>query len=59
MWHEWVRGERHTGFWWGKPKQRKKFLKNGQMILNVIFKKRDRRAWTGLNWLKLRISYLL
>jgi hypothetical protein len=46
---------RHTGFWWGKPKQRNKFFKNGQMILKLTFKKQYWRAWTGLNWLKLRI----
>ena len=45
------------GFWWGKPKQRnnlKKIVISGQIILKLILKKQDWRAWTGLNWLKLR-----
>jgi hypothetical protein len=56
MWHAWGGGERHAVFCWGKLKQRNKLKKNGQIILKLIFKKQDWRAWTGLNWLKLRIS---
>jgi len=52
-----VEGKGIWGCWWAKPKQRsnlEKIVINGQIILKLILKKQDWRAWTGLNWLKLR-----
>jgi hypothetical protein len=42
MWHVWVRGEMHTGFWWGVLKARNHFEGlgvDGKVILKWIFKK--------------------
>jgi hypothetical protein len=42
MWHVWVRGEVHTGFWWVVLKARNHFEGlgvDGKIILKWIFKK--------------------
>ena len=42
MWHEWVRGELHTGFWWGNLRERDHFEDPGvvgRIILRWIFSK--------------------
>jgi hypothetical protein len=49
------RGEVHTGFWWGKLRERdhlKDVVVDGKIILKWIFKKWD-GAWTGLIWLRI------
>jgi hypothetical protein len=41
----------HTGFWWGNLRQRDHFEDpdiDGGIILIQIFKRWDRRTWTGL-----------
>jgi hypothetical protein len=52
-----VRGEVHTGFWWGDLREGDHFEDPGvdrRIILNWIFKKWDGWAWTGLIWLRIR-----
>ena len=42
MWHEWERGEVHSGFWWGDLRERDSLDDIGVdrvMILKWIFKK--------------------
>jgi hypothetical protein len=52
----WGRGEEQTGFWWGNLTERD-YLEylgvDGRIILKLIFKKWDGRAWTGLVWLRI------
>ena len=46
----------HTGFGWEEVMERD-YLKDpgvdGRIILNFIFKKWNREAWSGLIWLKI------
>jgi hypothetical protein len=51
-----VRGEVHTGFWWGYLIERDHLEDlgiDGKKILKWIFKKWDGGAWTGLIWLRI------
>jgi len=54
----WVRGEVHTGFWWGNLRG-KDHLEglgvDGRIILKGIFKKWD-EAWPGLICLRIGTS---
>jgi hypothetical protein len=57
MWHVWGRGEVHTGFWWGDPREKDRMQDlgvDGRVILKRIFKRWNEEAWTGL--LRLRIG---
>jgi hypothetical protein len=50
-----VRGEVHTGFWWGDLSEGDHLEDPGievRIILKWIFKKWDGGAWTGLIWLR-------
>jgi len=54
MWHLWGRGEVHTGFWWGKLRERNNLEDVGAG--GKIFKWSSRSgigAWTGLIWLRI------
>jgi hypothetical protein len=57
MQHVWVRGEVHTGFWWGDRREGDHLEDpgvDGRIILKWIFKKWDGGgAWTGLIWLRI------
>jgi len=50
MWHGWGRGERHTGFWWGKPKQKNKLKKKWADNIKVDLKD---RVFECMEWIKL------
>jgi hypothetical protein len=48
--------EVHTGFWWGDLREGDHFGDqgvDGRIILKLIFKKWDGRAWTGLSWVRI------
>jgi hypothetical protein len=56
MWRIWGRGEVYTGFCWGDPREREHLEDldvDERIILKWIFKKWDRRSWTGLIWLRI------
>jgi hypothetical protein len=51
-----VRGEVHTGFWWGDLKKGDHLEDpgiDGRIILKWIFKKWDEGVWTGLIWIRI------
>jgi len=53
MWHVWVITEVHTGFWSRDPRERghlENLDAHGRVILEWMFKKWYREAWTGLIW---------
>jgi len=44
MWHIWETGEVHTGFWWGKPRERDNLEDvriDSRIILKCMLKKWD------------------
>jgi hypothetical protein len=52
-------GEVHTGFWWGKLRERGHLEDlgiHGMTILKLIFKKWDEEAWTTLVWRRIATS---
>jgi hypothetical protein len=56
MEHVWVRGEVHTGFWWGDLREGDHLedpVVDVRIKLKRIFKKWDGGAWTGLIWLRI------
>ena len=50
------KGEVHTGFWWGEPRE-KNHLEDldvdGTIIIKRIFKKWDGEVWIELIWLRI------
>jgi len=56
MQHVWGRVEVYSGFRWGNLTERDD-LENpgvdGRIILRLIFRKLDVRAWTGSIWLRI------
>ena len=56
MHHVWGRVEVYSGFRWGNLTERDD-LENpgvdGRIILRLIFRKLDVRAWTGSIWLRI------
>jgi hypothetical protein len=55
MWHAWGIREVQTEFWQGDPSERNHWEKLGvdkRIILKWVFKKYDRKALTGLLWLR-------
>jgi hypothetical protein len=54
-----VRGEVHTGFWWGDLREGDHLEDlgvDGKIILESVIKKWDGKAWTGLIWLRIGIG---
>jgi len=49
MWHGWGIVERHTGFWWVKPRQRNKLKKKADNI-KVSLKE---KGLEGMDWIKV------
>jgi hypothetical protein len=50
------RAEVYTGFWRGNMRERDHLEDpgvDGRIILKIIFRKLDGKAWTGLIWLKI------
>jgi hypothetical protein len=47
MWHVWVRGEVHTGFWFGDLREGV-HLEDLGVDGSIILKKCNGKAWTGL-----------
>jgi hypothetical protein len=51
-----VKGEVHTGFWWGDLREGDQWEDPGidvRIILKRISKKWDGATWTGLIWLRI------
>jgi len=49
-------GEGRSRFWWGNLRERGclgEIGVSGMIILKFTFKMWDRRAWTGLTWLRI------
>ena len=45
-----------TGFWWGNLRKGDHLLEpgiDGKIILRLVFRKWDLRAWTGSSWLRI------
>ena len=57
MYHVWGRGEAYTGFWWGKPKEKRPLgrpKRRREDNINMDLQKWHVRAWTGSMWLRIR-----
>jgi hypothetical protein len=56
MWHVWWRGEMHAVFWWGNLRERSHLGNrdiDGRIILKLVCKKQDERAFTGFVWQRI------
>jgi len=56
MWNLCEIGVVHTVFWWGTWMERNHLEDlgvDGRILLKCIFKKWDRKSWTGLLWLRI------
>jgi hypothetical protein len=56
MWHIWVRGEVHTGLWWGNQRAGDHLEDpgiDGRIILKRIFERLGVGTQTGLIWLRI------
>jgi hypothetical protein len=56
MWHVWGRGEVHTVFNWGNPREGDHLEDPGvdeRIILKWIFERLNGGAYTGLIWLRI------
>jgi len=51
----WGRGEEHTGFWWGNPRERDRLRLRGRWEDNIKMdlQKWDVGVWTGSVWLRI------
>jgi len=56
MWHVWGRKKMHTGLYWVSLKEGdhlEDVRVDGRVILKLILKKCDGRAWAEFKWLRI------
>ena len=56
MWRVWWREEGYIGVWWGNLRERDHLEVrgvDGRIILQWIFRKWNKGAWTGSVWLRI------